>query len=679
MCPRRGRGRRAPWRAGGASPALATSDDRGVAAGSAPSAPRPGGPRRADPSARWRARSCVPSTRNTEPPGTEARSRTAPRTLRAVRAPTSTWSPSWTPSRSASTGDSSTVWRGRRKRSAGERSTSCAAHSERQVPRRSSRRRAARARAAGRRAPRAPTARRRGGGLRAQRPAQSARADLVQRQPGEEGDGVEEQRDASDGASPTPRSWPARRATSAITCQPARTPEPIARRAAADGRWPGAAAARGRPGARACPPSPRRPRRGRRPSACSRNVSVSVVSWAMTVCAAAAPPPSSGAVGVACGGDRRAAGRATSGGRRRGPRRCPAAPRLVLERRVARARASRRSRPRGCRGRWPRKGARAGPAPSWPAQAEPRGDVEQRGGGCCAARPGHQPLAVEDHDVRARAGQHRGELAHGGGVRPRPPWRRRRGCRRRPRARRRARRAAPRRRRARSAARPRRSGPARPGARSRPQPDAVAAHALADAQVEDRRVVDGVAVEHEHRVRELEVRHGGLQRGVGERAAPARRGSSPPGRQASCAEPRPSRNSRCSRKASSLVVSPPASAAARPPAFFSARGGVLERLLPRRRHQAAALAHERLGDAVVDVDGLVGEASLVAQPAVVHLGVIARHHAHHAVVADGQLDVALGRAEVQTVPAPSMSHGRARSGRRSTLARRPGTARRCCR
>ena len=43
-----------------------------------------------------------------------------------------------------------------------------------------------------------------------------------------------------------------------------------------------------------------------------------------------------------------------------------------------------------------------------------------------------------------------------------------------------------------------------------------------------------------------------------------------PGAPASCADPRPSRNSRWTRKASSFVVSPPASAAARPPAFLSA-------------------------------------------------------------------------------------------------------------
>ena len=96
--------------------------------------------------------SCVPATRNTEPPGTAARRRAAPRT-RVPLAPTSTWSPSRTPRRSASSGESSTTWRGRRKRSAGERSTSGEAQSERQVPRRSAPRRRRAGGAAGRRGP----------------------------------------------------------------------------------------------------------------------------------------------------------------------------------------------------------------------------------------------------------------------------------------------------------------------------------------------------------------------------------------------------------------------------------------------------------------------------------------------------------------------------------------------
>ena len=111
-------------------------------------APRPASARRGPPTRRTATTargstlagsSCVPSIRKTEPPGIAARS--ARRRARACR-----WSrprpasPSRTPSRSASAGESSTTWRGCMNCSTGERSTSGAAHSERQVPRRRRRR-----------------------------------------------------------------------------------------------------------------------------------------------------------------------------------------------------------------------------------------------------------------------------------------------------------------------------------------------------------------------------------------------------------------------------------------------------------------------------------------------------------------------------------------------------------
>ena len=46
-------------------------------------------------------------------------------------------------------------------------------------------------------------------------------------------------------------------------------------------------------------------------------------------------------------------------------------------------------------------------------------------------------------------------------------------------------------------------------------------------------------------------------------------------------------------------------------------GGLAQRALPGDRAQLAAVADHRPRDALVDVDGLVGEATLVAQPAVV--------------------------------------------------------------
>ena len=51
---------------------------------------------------------------------------------------------------------------------------------------------------------------------------------------------------------------------------------------------------------------------------------------------------------------------------------------------------------------------------------------------------------------------------------------------------------------------------ARPIGRDR-QLDAAPAHALADPQVEDRGVVERLAADHQDRVGELEVDHGGLQ------------------------------------------------------------------------------------------------------------------------------------------------------------------------
>ena len=99
----------------------------------------------------------------------------------------------------------------------------------------------------------------------------------------------------------------------------------------------------------------------------------------------------------------------------------------------------------------------------------------------------------------------------------------------------------------------------------------------------------------------------------------------------------------------------------------AARGG--QRLLPRGRHQLGALAHQRLDDPLVGVHVLVAEAAAVAQPAVVDALVVAAEHAHHAVVAHGQLDVAVGgaagadRARALDVPRPRAEAVRARGER----------------
>ena len=277
------------------------------------------------------------------------------------------------------------------------------------------------------------------------------------------------------------------------------------------------------------------------------------------------------------------------------------------------------------------------------AEPEPGGEVEQRLRGAVAARPGQQPLAVDDHDVLAGAAEPVGERAHRGRVRA-------------GRGRRAAERAvvaAERRvecdeQRLAAAGRRAQDGLGVRVERGRPRGrdaelDVMAAHALADPQVEDRGVVDGVAVEHEHRVRVLEVGHGGLQRGVGERARQPRRHGAP---RRACELRRPEALAEQPLDEEGLLVRRvPARERGRAAAGLLERvRGVVERLLPARRHEHRALADERLGDPLVDVRRLVGEAALVAQPAVVDLVVLAREHAHDAVVADGQLDVALRRA-----------------------------------
>ena len=75
----------------------------------------------------------------------------------------------------------------------------------------------------------------------------------------------------------------------------------------------------------------------------------------------------------------------------------------------------------------------------------------------------------------------------------------------------------------------------------------------------------------------------------------------------------------------------------------------------------ASIAHHWRGDPLIGAKGLIAEAALVAQPAVIHIGVagVAGQHAHDlGVVAQRQLDVALGgthrahRARVLDVPGP---------------------------
>ena len=119
----------------------------------------------------------------------------------------------------------------------------------------------------------------------------------------------------------------------------------------------------------------------------------------------------------------------------------------------------------------------------------------------------------------------------------------------------------------------------RRAARGHGELDAVAAHALADAQVDDRHVVDGLAVEHEDGVGELEVGDRRLRGGRAQRAVQRRAAASPPARESRSGEPRPSRIRRCRRKPSSLVRLAAGDRADAPV-------GALERRRPPRRARA---------------------------------------------------------------------------------------------
>ena len=250
-------------------------------------------------------------------------------------------------------------------------------------------------------------------------------------------------------------------------------------------------------------------------------------------------------------------------------------------------------------------------------------DVEQRAGGVVGAGAGEQALAVEDHDVLARVGEQVGERVDGAGLGARrlgeaadlvPA----RLARRRRRARRRGRRAAPRR-------RPGRSGCA--AWRSRPATTAGSSRRRASPRGGARPC--GCAG------RRSACRRPARSRGRARRGRTRGRGPSPgrPGRRARAAAPATARRPRASRCRATRGPRGRCAGGGSPPRSSS------RRRRPRRRGRwracspdAASLSarsHETgrssppsrtigAGDALVDVDGLVGEAALVAQPAVVH-------------------------------------------------------------
>ena len=152
-----------------------------------------------------------------------------------------------------------------------------------------------------------------------------------------------------------------------------------------------------------------------------------------------------------------------------------------------------------------------------------------------------------------------------------------------------------------------------------------------------------IDADHEDRVGVVEVRHPGAVVGPGELAEQSRLhrvgGAVDVGgarRRGGSAGPASPPRSRCRRRPG------PRRSAGVPDRV----GDPPHRLVPGDRAEAAvAGADHRPGDPVGRVEHLEGEAALVAEPAVVDLGVVAGVHPQDPLVADREADVALARAE----------------------------------
>ena len=476
-------------------------------------------------------------------------------------------------------------------------------------------------------------------------PAHAAAADLVEREAARRTGTVSATCCVTCGVVQTTGAVPRRR-----RAQLERAPSSAAPRR--DGRPPGGRAAGGRRGGSPCPPSRRRTLGGeddvgvlepgcqevarrRRRSAAERalpaavRVRASGSAWSSTSARQLVAERRGDLGRVAC---RRV-------GRRRGP-----------------GRGSAGSRPRAGRGRSCRPGSRSGRRPRRPARPSARAECEQRRDRLRAARAVREPLAPEDHHRAALRRGVRGRRHAAGSAPARPARSARRPVSSRDSA---ASAASALRREADASSRWRRASSAGVATVSG---TCVAAARLAHAQVEDRRLVDELGVEHEHGAGVVDVGHA-ARSGPAARATRACSGSSTPlGRESMCGEPSTSRIRRWSRKPSSFVVSPPASAAVAAPAFSSAAAASSSARSHEASRSAAAVADERLRDPLGRVDRLVAEAALVAQPAVVDLR-RCRARSRAATLASSRTVNStlhwLGQS-VQTEPESSMSHGRAR-------------------
>ena len=181
----------------------------------------------------------------------------------------------------------------------------------------------------------------------------------------------------------------------------------------------------------------------------------------------------------------------------------------------------------------------------------------------------------------------------------------------------------------------------------RDQLGVVAAHGLAHAQVQRGHLVHQLGLHHQHHVGVVDVadargqvgprQHArllGVQRAAGARVQ-VRRAQAPGGTGAGGRSP--PRWWCCARRPARRPTSP---------ALVSALAASSSARSHDTSRSVAAVAHHRRAQALGRVHGLVAEAALVAQPAVVHLVVLAVQHAQHLrVVAHRVLHVALARAE----------------------------------
>ncbi len=178
---------------------------------------------------------------------------------------------------------------------------------------------------------------------------------------------------------------------------------------------------------------------------------------------------------------------------------------------------------------------------------------------------------------------------------------------------------------------------------------AEATHRLAQAQVEDRCLLERVALQHQDSGGAVDVRDRCREVGMRERPdAGPRRSSARPRVDVARAE----RVTEDALDEIALLVRGRAAdeRARRRSRLEQPRGRRVERLLPRRGPEHAAVPYQRLRDALLGGHRLIAPASLVAQPPVVDVVVVARKHPLDALVADGELDVALARAEVADRP-----------------------------